>query len=96
MVFYSPSIAWHVVIFENDNPTQFIASMHFADDLYTAYMNNPFLPINARYYYKHTDHQSIYYLSPEASVISPDLMNKYGAMILLDEPDISGFTEHFL
>ncbi|WP_316677154.1 hypothetical protein [uncultured Tolumonas sp.] len=96
MVFHPQTIAWHVVVFENDNQAQFIASMHFADDLYAAYMANPFPPINAKYYYKHTDTQSIYYLSPEASVISPALMNKYGAMILLDEPDTSGLEEHAL
>ncbi|WP_024871161.1 hypothetical protein [Tolumonas lignilytica] len=96
MVFHPQAIPWHVVIFNNNDETQFIASMNFTGELYTAYINNPFSPEHARYYYKHTDTDSIYYLSPEASVISPDLLNKYGAQLLLDVPDITEFEEHKL
>ena len=33
--------AWYIVIFENCIEAQFIASMNFANELYSAFMNNP-------------------------------------------------------
>ena len=88
--------AWYIVIFENCIEAQFIASMNFANELYSAFMNNPVHIDGARYFYKHTDEQSIYYLSPEAAVISPDLLNKYGAALLLNEPDVTDLEMHIL
>lgn len=93
---FNPIPAWNVIVFEKTNEAHMIASKHLPEYLFTAYMNNPFPLSNARYYHKQTDTQSIYYLSPEASVISADLLNMYGAMLLLDEPDTAGFDEHFI
>lgn len=96
MVFFSKESPWYVVTFDNNDETQFAASIHFSDEIYSAYISNPFLPQHPHYFYKHTDIQSIYYLSPEAAVISPDLLKKYGAEILLEAPDTSGYEEHIL
>ncbi len=96
MFFNSPITSWHVVTFDNNNgcDVRLKLSMEFTDELFFAYMNNPYKQPNARYYYKHNDTQSIYYLSPGASLISSDILKKYRAETLLCEPDITGFYEH--
>ncbi len=94
MYFNSPSIPWHVITFNTGEETQLTLSMTFTNELFLAYMNNPYSPINTCYYYKHNNSQSIYYLPPEVSSISSDILSKYGATILLEEPNTIGFEKH--
>lgn len=86
--------AWHVINFRNDDQAQFIAGMNFTDELYSAYVSTPFPPDNVQYFYKHTDTDSVYYLPPELSNISHNVLNKYGAVLMIDEPDVSGYEHH--
>lgn len=90
---FEPIPAWNVIVFDNNNENHVIASRHLPEYLFAEYMNHPVQLSNARYYFKQTDTQSIYYLSPEVSLISSELLNKYGAMLLLDEPDLSACKE---
>ncbi len=90
---FEPIPSWNVIVFDNNNEKHMIASRHFPEYLFSEYMNHSFQLSNAKYYFKQTDTQSIYYLSPEVSRISSNLLNRFGAMLLLDEPDLSGFKE---
>jgi hypothetical protein len=80
---------WYIVTFENRIETQFIASMNFDNELYNSVKSYSVKSSDVKYFYKHTDEKSIYYLSPEIAVITHELINKYNAALLLNAPDIS-------
>jgi len=90
---FEPIPAWNVIVFENNNEDHILACRHFAENIFSAYMSHPSQLPDLKYYFKQTETQTIFYLSPDVSAFSGNLLHRYGGLLLLDKPDLSGCKE---
>jgi len=93
--FDMPLSLWHVVTFNLKNEKEFVSSMAFTDELYQVHTQIP--PAEEKkYYYRHTDEQSIFYLPPQFAVACAQVFNRYSSntSMLMNAPAVTGFECH--